>query len=778
MTSLIPLALASLLLQAPAPSLHGMVRADDSGEPIAGAHVELPDVGRRTVTDSAGRYELRDVLNGAQSLRISRFGYEPRTLQVYLARDDALLVDVSLKAAPVRLTEVYVLSKQRTDLLSNEALRFREVGMRTLTDQDVRTNPLLAEPDHMLALGTLADVAIAPESPTSFHVRGGGSDQNLVILDGVPIYSPVHAGGSFGALNPEALSSVKLHAGIPSARFGGALSSVVEAHSRNPDREHVHASGGLSLTSARITLDGPLASGDAGFLLSGRLGAPALFGGHPSDVQLGGRSLDFLGKVTSALAGGTVELLYVSTGNQARFSARAPEEDSSVAGTSAGNGNAVPTSAAFGSQHRFKWGSTSRALSWQRGGERSLITTRLWQADFQANIDWLGSTGPFSVVSERVGRGLQAELARSHGKSVLQLGVDIESQQVAYRARSRTADPAVTSQSYRLRSQFWMLSAFADEQIRFDDRWEVMTGLRSGLLPGRAPLLEPRLAVRYRVTPSTSVEAGIGRMYQPVQSLRNPESLVQNIFGADLPVAGGTTTTRIARSDQLTGGIDTRLSANISLTVDGYLRRLGGLVLVAPVTAEPFAVDGFATGAGHAWGVGVNVARRREQLAMHAALGIGGVSTTLDNLSFQPSYAATGSLAAGLAFRPSERTTLRAALFARTGRRTTLFEGPMEWESCKPLDGGCEMVGTPQQTSGSLGGATLPPYIRIDLGARRAWDTEILGRNALLDGFLTLSNVLDRRNTWAYLRNLDAGSMLRVPMRTFIVLSAGIDWRY
>jgi hypothetical protein len=305
-----------------------------------------------------------------------------------------------------------------------------------------------------------------------------------------------------------------------------------------------------------------------------------------------------------------------------------------------------------------------------------------------------------------------------------------------------------------------------------------MAGARGVVLSGRTAVLEPRVAFRFRPLRAISLALGYARTHQAVQSLRNPESLVGSVFGADLPILAGMAAAPVARADQLAAAVEIHPVAGVRIVLDGYARRLDHLVLVAPGSTRPFAVDGFDTGRGRVSGVAVTMDWERDKLTASSSLGISRVVTRTGREVYQPSHAATYTLAAGVAYRSSSRTTWRAALIARSGRRTTLFEGPLEWRGCAPLNDGCEIAGTPERAAGPLGAARLPAYVRLDLGARRVWHARILGRWTVLEGHVTLSNILDRRNVWAVLTEPNTASAHAAPMGSFSVFNAGIDWRY
>jgi hypothetical protein len=758
-----------LLAQAPAaPALRGTISDEATGEPITGALVELLDVARRTYSDTAGRFELSDVPPGSHDLRVSRLGYASRTVDVLLPAGVDLQVDVGLAALPATLVRVRVLdSAGGSPFARDDSADAGAPGLYVVTAEDVRSHPLLAEPDFLMALSGNAGVAIAPEAPTSIHVRGGAGDQNLVLFDGVPVYSPVHASGSFGALNPDALEAVALHAGVLPARLGGALSSVIEARSRVPDLSGFHARGGMGLTSARLTVEGPLSGTRAGYLVSGRWGAPALFAGPQEETRLRSESRDVLAKITTAFVGGRLEAFSFTAGDQSGFSSRVPDGTAMTA-----------TSTSPAARHAFEWGSRTHALSWRRSLRQNMsLALSSWHADYEAEIEWIGASMPLSVSSARATTGLQGSVSVDRPGRWLRLGLDATREDARYAVAPHSAPVTAGHSSYAVDGRATMISAFVDDRVQLGRGWHLMTGARGTMLGSHTLLLEPRVALVTQLVPSVTVALGVSRVHQPVQSLTNPESPVRNVFGGVLPVLAGASAP-VARSDQVAATITATPRPGLRVTIDAYAKALDGLALIAPVSSRPFAADTIATGRGRVVGLGAAAAWRAARLAGTTALGFTHSISRTDRGSYRPNYTPALSLSTGLAYQSSAQMTWRAALMARSGQRVTRYQGPLLWEGCDPIDGGCEMMGTPERTTGALGAERLPGYLRLDLGVRRAWRIPRFGPAGALEAYGTVSNVLGRRNVWALLAEPDTGTPSSVPMRPFSLLTAGIDWRF
>jgi hypothetical protein len=760
----------AFVLQPSALAIDGYVTDDATGLPIHGARVELPEAKVWAVTDSLGYYALHADRVGAQRVRVVRLGYESHALQVLLPSLGSLRVDIALRATPAVLLPLVIWAPpvMMNDARAGPLSDTRWPDVRRFSAAQLTAHPVLAEADVLTAFAAAHDVSIAPESPTSFHVRGGSSDQLRFLIDGIPFYNPAHGAGMFGGLNSDAVESVALHTGARTAAFGGALAATLDAQTRRPDSAQLHFRGGVSATTVRLTIDGPVVPGRSDFVLSARRGSPALFAGRPDRTRLAAAFGDWLVKSATRVGSGTVTLLAMAAADRTGFSRQAEID---------GVAPASPD------RHSFDWGGTSVAALYTAALQSGTqLNATLWRADFYGDATWRGST-PLNMTSGRHSIGLQSSLVRQRPGRELRLGVDLLHDRVAYRVHDEQADAEVAPRSLASGRES-SLALYTDYTARVDTRWDVRPGARAVFLASGPLLLEPRLSVAFRATPTLSIGAGVAHVYQTVQSLRNPESPASSVFGADLPVLA-LDNIPIGRSDEATLGVEARGGEQVRLTLDAYARRLTGLVLVAPGSGVPFALSAPSVGEGSAWGLGTTLDVRLNRLTTHLTGGVGrtrlrvsGAESEADgSLAFQPGFATTHSVTGAVAYRLGNKTTLRSAVFARWGRRATMFDGALDWEGCDVLDGGCQIAGSPTRAVGAVASAQLPAYLRWDIGARRGWTTQLAGRGVELEAHATLRNLLDRHNVWGFTTH-ETGAPQSLKLRPLSVLTAGLDFRY
>ena len=763
--------LAGLLLTAF--SLSGTIRASDSGEPIPGAVVEAVVGGQRVLTDSVGRYVLDGLSLGRHELRVSRTGYEEWTVEVLVGQDSAMRLDFSLTPKPVLLSQVRVVAHERgaTDGKALSApVGDAEVGSRSATGDRLRSDPALGEADVLQSLAATPGVVANPESPTSLHVRGGSSDQNVILLDGVPLYNPYHATGVLGAIDPDAVSSVTMHAGVPSARYGGAASSVIALRSEEPDEASVTTRGAVGFLSLHEMVTGPLPGSTGTFLVSGRRSTRDFFAGGVDQTNSIATFGDLFAKATVRFSQGDLELFSFSSADRLAFDAVV---DSNF------DASAAPVASEV-LRNGFEWSTGTQALIWRSDREAATrFEARAWRTRFDAAGDWAAASGPIHLTSGLTDVGLGGDASWPLAFTFATAGVSAERMHTEYDLRrGRTAATDSTLPDWpALSASPLLFAAFFEDRWAAGTRWTFTGGLRYSVASTGQRELEPRVSARFVAAPWLTLSAGYARTHQDAQSLRNEESLLDAVVGIGLPAATGTSGVPVARAEQLTISVQARLGAATTLSLDGYTRRLEGLLLVAPVTAQPFDTGGFSRGRGRASGATLQLEESGERVFGHVAYGFEVVSRETGSQRYQPSFAVSHSLTAAVGYHPWAFTTVRTALWATFGRPTSVVEGEIAWTPHTLLGGTGDLVGSPQRIVGALDGGRLSPYVRVDVGIRHEWHTGLFGRAAGIAGVLNVSNVFDRANALTQVVSADARTRRTIPMLPRSV-TLGLEWAY
>ncbi|WP_241739176.1 TonB-dependent receptor [Pontibacter beigongshangensis] len=245
-------------------TIKGQVQTASDGQPLPGATVGVPQLGIGDITDGKGFYSF-GLPAGDYTLQVTFIGYETISRQITV-NSSSQTINFSLQDAGNVLQEVVVEANTLRQKLNTPRM-----SVELLTSTEAKLLPaLFGEVDLIKTLQLKPGVQSGGEGASGLYVRGGGPDQNLVLLDDAVIYNPAHLFGFFSVFNPDAVRSVELYKGGFPAQFGGRLSSVVDVELNKGNPEKFTATGGLGLISSRLTLEGPMAKDKASFILSGR----------------------------------------------------------------------------------------------------------------------------------------------------------------------------------------------------------------------------------------------------------------------------------------------------------------------------------------------------------------------------------------------------------------------------------------------------------------------------------------------------------------------------
>lgn len=245
-------------------TLSGYVRDADTGEDLIGANVYLQEeASRGTVTNAYGFYSLR-LPENTYTLVFSYLGYVEKRITLELASDTRL--NVNLEPVELELKEVVVRARAEDANVQNT-----EMGTVALPVERVKQLPaVFGEADVLKTIQLLPGVLSAGEGNAGFYVRGGGPDQNLVLLDEGVVYNSGHLLGFFSVFNADAIKNTTLIKGGMPANYGGRLSSVVDIQMKDGNDKSYVAEGGIGLIASRFTVQGPLERERSSFILSGR----------------------------------------------------------------------------------------------------------------------------------------------------------------------------------------------------------------------------------------------------------------------------------------------------------------------------------------------------------------------------------------------------------------------------------------------------------------------------------------------------------------------------
>ncbi len=243
-------------------TISGHIFEKGSKESLIGVNVYIPSIKSGTMTNNYGFYSIT-LPQGSYKIFFSYIGYQTVEKEIILDKDLSLNIEIE---GSVSLGEVVISAKKKEKLSQKSQMSKIEVPIVQIKE----IPSLLGEKDVLKTLQLMPGIQSGTEGSSGIYVRGGGPDQNLIILDDAPVYNANHLFGFFSIFNGDALKSVSLTKGGFPARYGGRLSSVLEMNMKDGNKEKLSGEAGIGLISSRLTLEGPIVEDKSSFLVSGR----------------------------------------------------------------------------------------------------------------------------------------------------------------------------------------------------------------------------------------------------------------------------------------------------------------------------------------------------------------------------------------------------------------------------------------------------------------------------------------------------------------------------
>ncbi len=268
-------------------TVNGSVRDKATGETLLGANVQF--IGQRglgTITNAYGFYSI-SAAAGSYKLVISFSSYTSDTIDILLDRN--ITQQVSLEKSTNTLEEVTVTSRKKSDNISRPIM-----GVQKLTIDEIKNIPVLfGEKDVLKTIQLLPGIKSAGEGNSGFYVRGGGADQNLILLDEAVVYNPSHLLGFFSTFNSDAIKDLTVYKGGMPSEYGGRLSSVIDIKMNDGNNQKYGVSGGIGLIASRLNIEGPIVKDNGSFTVSARRTYADVFLKLSKDTALNKNTLYF-----------------------------------------------------------------------------------------------------------------------------------------------------------------------------------------------------------------------------------------------------------------------------------------------------------------------------------------------------------------------------------------------------------------------------------------------------------------------------------------------------
>ena len=737
---------------------------DADGPPVFAANIllarpETPEeVERIAETDRFGYYRIENLVPGEYRLRAQRIGYGEAVRTIEVVADLRIEIDFTLAASPVVLEGISISTAE-----TRERSRFLEtagVTVREISQAELRLVPGLAEADPIRAVEVLPGVVSTSDFTASFNVRGGSADQNLILLDGVPIFNPFHLGGIFSVFNADMVGRVELSSGGFPAEHGGRVSSLLLVES-DPGTDDFSVRGGVSLLAARVAL-----GGRAPGIMERTLGLQRLkwrASARRSYFDQLARSVpyhlkDFQGVVEGWTSGGSRILITAYKGDDV-FNLTDPSEDED---------EGFPLRAAWA------WGNDLIGVRWtmpRRDG--GTLDVQAGHTRFNSALAFPDfSDTEFSSGISQFSLGAQLEHAMGR-RWTLKSGVSAD--RMTHLNLIRSGGTRFTDNA----GEGWLGGVFTHAEWRGGLDWLVEAGLRADRwmpVSGDANIqVAPRVAFkRFFRGGDVALKAAAGRFTQFLHSARDDEIPI----GIDVWVLTGDLAPRIV-SDQIQVGVDAYFEGGWFASLETYERFFDGVTTFNPVDDPNRGNDDLLPGTGRSHGVDFFLRKTGDGLTgWLSASWLRATRTFPDFLSgrepptdhtYPPIF--DRRLDVDLVLRLPLPAGLRGGVRWNlgTGLPYTRPLGSFAYFSPQNVSGGRLTWQEDEANAMFLGprnGARYPAYHRLDLSMRR---TFIFGWGTLTP-HLDVLNVYNRKNVLFYFFDYSAGTATRSGLSMFPIL--------
>ncbi len=601
-------------------SIHGFIRENETGEPLPYANVILPELNRGATSNIEGYFVVSDLPVGTHKLIVSIIGYSQYEETIELPTDLNLRVDIRLNQAIIEGQSIEV---------SAEREKFKELvstSTVTLDRRAIEVAPSFVEADVFRALQLLPGVQSLNDFSSALYVRGSTPDQNLIMLDGITVYNPMHLGGIFSTFNTDAIKEADFHAGGFPAQYGGRLGSILNIVNREGNTEKVAGSANISLISSKALIEGPLPTFGSDLLkgswmIAGRrtyfdiiantawkyLIRPGMSEESREDSPeniIPYYFYDFQGKVNLDVGSDhrlTWSSFYGDDVLNWDFESHESSDDWEDEGYEPDGGYYYEGSDS--SVFDWRWGNFTNSLSW-----RWIVSPKLIARTFVANsrfrfavdfdyADESYSHSDYDTSSYRSSFGFDL-FDRINDNSVESnltwLANDAHNVLAGFQHKevhfklgmilgSENASNGVTETF--LDTIMWMESKPAETAFYIQDQWEMspLLSLQSGLRVASYSLhdttyFEPRLGLKYFLSESVSLKASAGRYHQFLTVANPPDENLRFLdiwFGIpeDRPAP---------RSDHYIFGVEYLSDSDILIRTEAYHKTFDNLLTLKP----------------------------------------------------------------------------------------------------------------------------------------------------------------------------------------------------
>lgn len=715
-------------------SISGYVKDASSGEVLIGATLQVKSNYRAVRTNTYGFFSL-ELEQANDSLFISYVGYQP--LAVEVNADQQKRYSFELTPLGNTIEEVVVSGKKQ-----NKNVISPQMGAFNFTIEEIKNVPVIfGERDILKTIQTLPGVGKGGEGSSSFYVRGGGGDQNLILLDEATVYNASHLLGFFSTFNSDAIKDVELFKGGIPAQYGGRISSVMDIHMIDGNNKKFSGEGGLGLIASRLKLEGPLQREKSSFMLSGRRTYADMFLKASKDETVKKSKLYFYDL-------------------NAKLNYRLNDKNTIYA-----SGYFGKDDLGYGDLFSFDWGNATATLRWNHiFSEKLFSNTSFIYSDFTYNVDVNNDESEFVINSKIENLNLKQDFSYyANSRNTLKFGFNALKQKISPASLRATQTSAVNSLIIQKRHGielaayithewnpiYWLSMLYGlratDFMVMgpgtfysFDEEGEAISSRSySSEVIKHYLRLEPRLSTSFILNDRQSIKASFNRIVQNLHQLTNTT--------ASLPTDQyvlSSLNIKPQYADQVAVGYFQNFANNkYEFSVEGYYKYMGNQIDFrngADLQANEFLEGELLFGQGEAYGLELFLRKTKGRLNGWVSYTLGKSQRQFDQINegrwFNARQDRTHDVSVVGLFKLTEKWNLGANFVYYTGNAITFPSGKYT------VDEKTMYYYTERN------GYRMPDYHRLDLSA--TYEPQIKDKRFKSSWSFGLYNVYNRKNAY------------------------------
>ncbi len=699
----------SLLPAQQTATLSGFVRDKANKESLPHATVQIKSLKIGTVSNIEGYFALSGIPEGTYDIRVSLLGYQSYDFTIDTRKNKKIVREILLSEQAVQVSEVIINAE------AEEEQRSTQTGRISMQAKDIAQLPTIGEADVFRALQMMPGVKATSEISSGLNIRGGSTDQNLILLDGTVVYNPSHLFGFFSTFNNDAIKEIDLMKGGFPAEYGGRLSSVLNVTNIDGDRVSTHGKASISLLSTRITGEGPLGNGS--WFLSGR---------RTYFDQL----VAFAGLDTGKDA---LPLYYFYDANL-KINQDFGEDDKFSFVGYFGDDDLTFKVGTNELELNMLWGNRTGAVKWTHVFSQTLFSNftasySRYKAKIGANFGGVDISQENSVIDYSLKGDMDFFLSNDH---LVKVGIWWSQYEIEYAQRG-------DGEPYIFNERPAQISFYAQDEWGINERWRTQTGLRVEYQDlTRNVNLGPRFNSRFYIDEYSSLKFATGIYYQFLNAVPAGSDNGFSPFDIWVPINKKMTA---SRSIDVVLGYETKYFEDFTISLESYYKLFKDVLLFKREITQTLDVSElFYRGSGRAFGVEFFLQKRVGQLTGLIGYTLAWTYRTFPELNdgkeFMPKFDRRNDLTLSANYQLNELWKISSVFTFSTGQSYTPASGIYVDNSTGNNNTRIE--------PGPLYSKRLLPYHRLDLSINKKISLFDL------DGswYFQIFNVYNYRNIW------------------------------